>query len=252
MGNRLLARLGLGPAIFLFVAVWAVAALVCLTGTLIRAQQIDKKVAVITSDVSGIDDDTEAVALIEETRKIASAIHQAAQPLPGQLGQVATSAEGINQSASAIAGSVSSIDGSVDSIGSRATSINETAHAIDAKAKSIEGKAKSIDGAVNTIGGHVGEINGSAKGILGNFSAILDTARSIDGRLVATTEKAQAILAIAESIRADTANIMGVVGSDYLVNDGNTIHGHANSIDCSSLVNRPVGVPAEPSTYCQQ
>src|SRR5262245_10481469 len=117
MGNRLLARLGLGPAIFLFVALWAVVALLCLTGTLVRAQQISKKVAFITHDVSGIDDDTNAVALITETRKIARDIDAAAKPLPGQLEQIAGSAGGIDRSASAIVGSVSSIDKSVDSIG---------------------------------------------------------------------------------------------------------------------------------------
>lgn len=252
MGNRVMARLGLGPAIFIFVALWAVVALVCLTGTLVRAQQIEKKVAFITHDVSGINDDTNAVALIVETRKIAKDIATAAKPLPGQLEQIAGSAGGIDHSASAIVGSVSSIDKSVDSIGAGASSINETAHAINTKASSIEGKAKSIDGAVNTIAGSVSGINGSAKGILGNFSAILDTARSIDGRLVATNEKAQAILAIVQSIKADTANILGVVGRDHKADGGNTIQGHANSIDCSSLLNRPVGLPAEPSTYCKQ
>ncbi|MEW6475232.1 MAG: hypothetical protein AB1679_23495 [Actinomycetota bacterium] len=252
MGNRVLARLGLGPAIFIFVALWAVVALVCLTGTLIRAKQIDKKVAFITHNVSDIDTDTNAVELVQETRKIAKDILAAAEPLPGQLEQIAGSAGGIDQSASGIVGSVSSIDTSVDSIGERATSINQTAHSINEKATSIDGKAKSINTAVDTIGGHVGEINGSAKGILGNFSAILEVARSIDGRLVATNEKAQGILAIAQSIRSDIGNILEIIGQDRKAKGGNTVLGHANSIDCSPLVNRPVGTPAEPSTYCQQ
>ena len=252
MGNRLLARLGLGPALFIFVALWAVVALVCLTGTLIRAQQIEKKVAFITHDVSEIDKDTTSVELVMETRKIAKEILVAAQPLPGQLDQIAGSAGRIDESASGIVGSVASIDSTVGSIGQRATSINGTAHSINEKATSIDGKAKSINGAVDTIGGYVGEINGSAKAILGNFSTILETARSIDGRLVATTDKANAVLAIAQAIQADTGNILTIVGQDIKVNGGNTVLGHANSIDCSSLVNRPIGVPAEPSTYCQR
>lgn len=252
MGNRILARLGLGPAIFLFVLVWAVAALVCLTGTLFKAMNIDKRVKGITTDVGEIDGETDAVALVIETRKIAKEIQVAAAPLPGQLEVIQGSAASIENTAKEIEGKVNSIDATVTSIGGTAQAINETINSVHAKALSIEGKAKTIDSAVGTIGGFAAEINGTAKGILGNFSTILEVARTADGRLVATADKANAIFAIVESIRSDTANVMSVLGADWKVNGGNTIHGHANSIDCSDLVNRPVGVPAEPSTYCQR
>ena len=243
---------GLARACFLIVAVWAVGALVCLTGTLLRAQSIDRTVNAITHDVAGIHQDTQAVSLLQETRKTALAIEAAAKPLSGQLGQVAASAQGIDRSAGSIRNAVASIDGSVTSIQDRAGSINTTAKSIDGAAKSIAERAKAIDGTVTSIARPVGEINVSAKGIRGNFAAILDVGKSIDARLVSTTAKADQLVAIAQAITADLNNILEEVGRDHGTPRNLTIHGHANSIDCSALLQRPDGLPAEPSSYCDK
>lgn len=247
MRKRFAQEDGLARAVFLIVAVWAVMAVGLLTGTLVSAQQIDRKVVGITKSVSEIDDDTTSVELLMETRRVASAIDQAAKPLSGQLDQVAQAAGGIDQSAASIKGNVDSINAAVNSIDAHATSINTTVKAIDGKAGSIEQNAKGIDATAKSIAAPVGEINASAKGILGNFSAILDVARSIDRRLVDTTSKADGILAVARAIQGDLANIFRELGPGHGKPGVLTLHGHANSIDCSGNT-----LLVGPSTYCDK
>jgi methyl-accepting chemotaxis protein len=196
-------------------------------------------------DVGAIDRETEQVELLGETRRLASGIRSSTEPLAGQLDQVAASAEKIKSSASSIDGAVASIDGAVTDIDKATKSINSSAKGIGGKAASIDKSAAAIGKSVSSISASAGEINGSGKGILGSFSGVLSAAKSIDTRLVDSTAKVDAILALARSINADLTNVLAHVGLKHDGEGGLTIHGHANSIDCSANA-----VLAGASSYC--
>lgn len=236
MRSRLAARFAeedgvSGVAVFLGIAVWAVLALVCLTATLVLAGSIDQKVKGITHSVGDIDLETKGVALLTETNAIADAILVAAKPLSGQLDQVSTSAKAIDQSAASIKGHVDKIDATAGSILTNATSINGIAKEINTKALAIDGKAKDINATASAILVNAQQINASARLI---FVPIPSLARSINARLSVANDQAEAILNAAKAIAADVKNVLAQVGTET---KGNHIQGHANSIDCSALIN---------------
>lgn len=222
---------GLASTALVIVIAWALGAVLMLTGTLVAAQQIDEQVAVITTNVSEIDDDLDAIRLTQRTNEVAADILAAAEPLDDQLGEVVASVEGI--------------DRHVVSILDHAGSINETAGSINETVGSINANARSI--------------NATVDGINANFAAILETARSINcggiGRggiqtlaqqreicgtqgVPGINNRADVVIATAQAIRRDTTDILGHVtidGANAEQHGGPAdarIHGHANSIDC--------------------
>lgn len=192
---------GLAGTILIIAIAWALSAVLMLTGTLISAQQINNRVDEITGEVGPIDKDLDAVALAEETNAIAADILTAAKPLSGQLDQVIDSVGGIN--------------GSVDGILETAGSINRTANSINSVVGSIGSAVDSIDG---------------------NLSAVLATVRSIDAGVGAINGRADTVVSIVAAIRSDLADVLAQVGSGHGAPSNSTIHGHANSIDCSPAV----------------
>lgn len=222
---------GLAAIALVIVIAWALGAVLMLTGTLVAAQQIDEQVAVITTNVSDIDDDLDAIRLTQRTNEVVADILSAAEPLDGQLEDVVSSVDGI--------------DGHVVSILDRAGSINET--------------AVSIDETVEEIGDNARSINATVDGINANFGAILETARSINcggvGRegiqslsqqrevcgtkgVPGINNRVDAVIAIVRAIQQDTVDILR-----HVTIDGSNaqqhgepadarIHGHADSIDC--------------------
>ncbi len=243
---------GLAGAMLVVVIAWALAAVLMLTATLVSAKQIDDRVVVITRNVEPIDQDLENVRLLTETNRIADGILEAARPLPGQLDELIS----INPS----------IDRNVLQILDSAQQINQTA-------KAINGTAGAINSTVNSIHATATDINGTVDSILGNVRAIHATTITCPdpgqpgrapqtGDIIANLERSiracgtkgipginrrvDIVLAAVQGIKGDTANVLAQVGPGHeFPGGGASIHGHANSIDCSPAV-RPA------STRCGQ
>ena len=232
---------GMSPVVLVILIAWALLSVIFLTGTLLAARSIDRSVSGVTNRVDengkpekNIADTVEEIGkegkFIDEARKtvqISSAIRKAADPVSGHLARTLTIAsKGIDPRLKSVnnkvldildvAGKINtnvvSINGSVDSIHSDVLEINDTVRHIGKLGLSIRTSAT--------------EINGSARSILGNLSAILARVESID-------EGAATILGVAGPIAQDLSKVLANVGTE---NGTNTVTGHANGIDCSTLL----------------
>ena len=231
---------GLAPAILILIVVWALAAVLMLTGTLVAANQIDDSVAIIKPEVNDIGTDTEAIALAARTAVISGQIKRAAMPLTGQLSDTLAAAKDIdriaktilrtattiNQTATTINGNVTPINTTVNGIGSSAAAINTSVLAIGGNARSINASARSINSLTDSI-------NASARGIRGNASTILADVNQIEPEVAGINRRAEDVQDIARPIGSDLSTVLDLVGGT----GPNTINGHANSIDCSRLLN---------------
>ena len=213
---------GLAGQILVGIVAWALAAVLMLTNTLIAAQQIDNRVDRITHTVGPIDHDLDSVNLAAETNRIAGEILTAANPLSGQAQQIVDATASIDASAKSINDDVLQIGESVNGIGTNAGSINGNVTEINKTVKDINGTAKAISGTVNQIDGNVTSIGSTAKGIGANLAAVLETATSIRGDHAAPSSgfgtgiaginrRADAAIALVQSIKADSANILATV-----------------------------------------
>lgn len=238
----------MSPVVLVILIAWALLSVVFLTGTLLAARSIDRSVSGVTgrtmpngkpekniaTDVKEIGSDAKFIAEAKKTVAISTAIRKAAAPLSGHLARTLTIAsKGIDPKLKSINGkvldiidvagkintTVVSIHGSVDSIHSDVLSINQKVHHIGNLGLSIRSSAN--------------EINGSARSILGDLSSILARVVHIDGSVKTIVGQATTILGVAEPILQDFHGILANVG---VPNGGNTVTGHANGIDCSTLL----------------
>ncbi len=246
---------GLAGVILVIVIAWALAAVLMLTGTLTNARQINKRVKLVNAQVGPIDKNLASVALAGRTGRIAAKINSAARPLVGELSQVITAAGHIDATAGTILTTAGSINGVVNTINSNARAINGTVHAINATVNSINGHVQAIAGSVASIGGSVssihgrvvtvesvvgpigasdGSINANVTRIRANLGTTLSTARQIRVGVIDINNRAQVVIGLAKLLKSDFDRILAGVGTG---NGTGTIHGHANSIDCSRLIN---------------
>lgn len=216
--RRLTDESGLAGKILVGVIAWALGAVLLLTSTLVSAQQIDTRVARITTEVSPIDKDLDSVNLAIQTNVTAKEILVAAKPLTGQVESVLQATNSINASATAINENVGQIKGSVNSINSRAKGINSDVLAINGSVRAINNTAKSINGLVRSIDGNVAGIGASVGGIDGYLKSVLVTAQSIRGEhevangfgegLAGINRRVDTARGVVEGIKTDTGNIL--------------------------------------------
>ena len=220
--SRFSGERGLAGKILVGVIAWALGAVLLLTNTLVAAQQIDTRVDRITHTVGPIDHDLDSVALAVQTNKIAGDILTAAKPLSGQAGQIVDATTSIDSSAKSINTTVGQIGEAVKGIDGSARSINSNVLEINKTGKDINGTAKAISGTVNKIDGNVAAIGGSVHGIGGSLSTVLDVVQQIrgdhaasgitpGGGIAAINRRADAIMALVQGIKGDTANILASV-----------------------------------------
>lgn len=244
--------LGLAPAlpgiVLVVVIAWALAAVLMLTGTLLNAREIDDDVTVINSQVSPIEKDLQYVALAAETVRISADINTAAQPLSGQATQILAAANRINTTARSILTTAGSINQTAHQINNTVTQIHGTVISIAGAVQGIGADVGSIFGLVQSIGGHVASIhalvgrqnstdprsiNNTVSRIQETFVTLEPIVVSIDragntGGVAAINGRADRAIALAQGIKSDFDQILATVGE---------INKHANSIDCSKLIN---------------
>jgi len=166
-----------------------------------------------------------AVIMLTNTTLRASQIDQRVKKIRGEVGQVdteltnvpkldqtaATAAEidvatkNLSNQATDIVTAAQSIDRTVSSILSNATSINSSVGSINPTLSSIRGVVTQIDG---------GSL-GSRTGVAGINTRVRDVRLAVAG------------------IKGDTGSVLAQVGVGHGGPGGLSIHGHANSIDCT-------------------
>lgn len=183
------------------VLAFALYAVIQLTRTTLAAQQVDKRVTRITTQVRPIDVSLKGVPQLDQTNTAAAAILVAAKPLSGEAGQI------------------------IDAAGS-----------IDATVTQINTNAAAINGTVHSINGTVGGIQSSVHSIEGSFSSLVGVVDAIRANVAGINNRADRVIALAQSIKSDTGNVLGQVGGPGGGGFGSAgtrnIDGHANSIDC--------------------
>jgi hypothetical protein len=258
--------------VLVVVIVWALAAVLMLTGTLVNAREIEDTLPLINAQVLPIDEDLDNVKLAEETARLTAQIRDAAAPLSDQadriigearqidrnaasilvtaraINETATTINGnvlaINDTVSAINGNVVSINGTVNSIGGSVSSINSRVRSVGADVASINDRVTSVRGAVGSTGATGdGSIKASVDSILGTFVTLEPETRSIDAGVAAINGRADVGIEGAALLKSDFTPIRALVGPGLLGSAGHStdgigaIHGHANSIDCAPLIN---------------
>jgi methyl-accepting chemotaxis protein len=248
MRNILSGSRGMSPVVLVILIAWALLSVIFLTGTLLAARSIDRSVSGVThrTDANGkpeknIATDVKEIkgesAFIDEARKtvaISTAIRKAAAPLSASLGRTLVIAD------KGIAPKLKSILGKVGTINATAGEINTTVQSIHGTVDSIYGSVISINDHVHSIGRlgvnirrSANEIDGSARAILGDLSSILARVQHIDGSVATINGQAQKAIDIAGPILQDFHGILANVGTKDRTN---TVQGHANGIDCSTLL----------------
>jgi hypothetical protein len=280
------ATLGLAPSlpgiVLVVVIVWALAAVLMLTGTLVNAREIDNTLPLINAQVLPIDEDLDNVELAEETARLTAQIRDAAAPLSDQadriivearkidrnaasilvtaraINETATTINGnvlaINDTVSAISGNVISINGTVNSVGRNVFSINSRVRSVGADVASINRRVTSVRGAVGSRNAtDDGSIKASVDSILGTFTTLEPETRSIDAGVAAINGRGDAGIELSSRLKSDFGPILTLVGRVpgdpglHSTDGPGTIHGHANSIDCSPLIN-----VLGPTDFCNQ
>ncbi|HEV2127367.1 MAG TPA: hypothetical protein VGR22_01980, partial [Thermomicrobiales bacterium] len=223
--------LGLAPAlpgiVLVVVIVWALAAVLMLTGTLINAREIDRAVPIINSSVLPIDEDLDNVKLAEETARLTEKIRDAAAPLSDQADRIIAEAGKIDRNAASILVTARSINDTAKAINSNALSINDTVSTINSNVVSINGLVDSIGASVfsigsrvSTVGTNVASINRRVGTVLGAVGASNATG---DGSIRASVD---AILATFVALEPVTRSIEsedelgGVAGINRRADDG--------------------------------
>jgi hypothetical protein len=242
---------GFGPVyagvVLVVVVLWALIAVVLLTGTLINARQIESRVKQVNAAVDPIQGHTAQINLAKRTVVLTSEIKAAANPLSGQLQQVIVAAGNIDRHvvsilshAQAIGGVVATIGSTVQAIGSNVQGIGSSVASISHSVSSINSSVNGIHSDVSTVYGNVGQFNAGTSistdvnGISGTLDHVLPVATSIRNGIIGINNRAVTILSEVKLIHSDFVQILSGVGTAV---GTPTILGHANSIDCSKIIN---------------
>ena len=144
----------IGLALIIVIA-WGLTAVVFLTRILVTAQDINGRVKTITSSLTEIGGETQLVAELNHTEKVAKDILAAADDISPMLGTVDETAKHIDSTVPQILSSLQQINGTVVTIGSRVKDILANAQNIDRTLKVVNGQATTILNTVDVPGGGI-------------------------------------------------------------------------------------------------
>jgi methyl-accepting chemotaxis protein len=252
MRNILSGARGMSPVVLVILIAWALLSVIFLTGTLVAARSIDRSVSGVTNrttadgkpenniydTVQEIGKEGKFIAEAKKTVVIAKAIRKAAAPLSGHLARTLTIADkGIKPRLVSINGKVEDIIDVAGKINTNVVGISGTVNSIHSSVLTIGESVQSIGSSVRTINRSAQQINGSARSILGSLSSILSLVQHIDGSVDTIVGQANTINGVADTILPDFNQILAnVSGQPAGSAHGNTVVGHANGIDCSTLL----------------
>jgi hypothetical protein len=228
---------GLPQVVLAILIAWALTAVLLLTGTLINAREIDRRVLYINQQLSPINADTADIALAGKTVGISHNILTAAAPLASGFTKINASVIDINNVVQHILSTAQAINVKVKGIGATVAPIHSTVLSIN---KDV---STSITPDLTTVGADVGTIHSTVVSIQSRASSILGTASNIKSLIITINGDVDSVNAAVDAtsnsnnIFNDFNGINLLVGNDGGVMGEQTINAHANSIDCAGLFN---------------
>lgn len=251
MRNILSGARGMSPLVLVILIAWALLSVIFLTGTLLAARSIDRSVSGVTNrtlpsgepekniydTVQDIGTEAKFIREAKKTVAISTAIRKAADPLSGHLARTLVVArDGILPRLNRINGKVVGIIDVAGQINSNVVSIHGTVSQIEGSVLTIGDSVGSIGSSVRGIDSKTKQINSSARSILGSLSSILSLVQKIDGSVNTIVGQARTIGGVADTILPDFEQILANVSGEPASQHANTVVGHANGIDCSTLL----------------
>ena len=210
------------PGIMLVIVVlWALTAVIFLTGILAAANRIENRVGVINSALTPINSKLNTVPVLANVSNAANQIRVAAANLSPTVGRIADSA--------------SSIDSSLKQVNETVGPINQSAKQINASVLEINKSVAAIAPNLVTVLGSAQSINASVHSIDGELAGTLDNVFDIRSRVVLVTGQADDIIRSARDIKGDTGFISAVGGTAPRTG---TINGDAFGIETSPILLR--------------
>jgi hypothetical protein len=203
------------------VILWALVAVIFLTGILAAANRIESRVGQINSSLTPINNKLNTVPILTNVSNTANQIREAAANLSPTIGRIADSA--------------SSIDASLKQVGDTVGPINKSAKQINASVLEINRSVQTIGPNLVTIRGLTGTINASVHSIDGELAGTLNDVYDIRGRVALVTGQADDILRTARHIHGDSSSISAIVG---VAGIPRTVNGNAHGIETSPLLLR--------------
>jgi hypothetical protein len=181
------------------VVLWALTAVIFLTGILAAANRINNRVGVINAALTPINSKLNTVPVLAKVSNTADQIREAAANLSPTIGRIVESA--------------SSIDSTLKQVNDAVGPINKSAKAINGSVLEIHNSVSQIAPKLVTILGSATTINHHVHSIDGELAATLDNVYDIRSRVALVTGQADDIIRTAADIRGDTGFIRRVVGS---------------------------------------
>jgi len=210
------------PGIMLVIVIlWALTAVIFLTGILAAANRIESRVGVINGALTPINQKLNTVPVLTQVSNTANQIRDAASNLSPTIGRITDNA--------------ATIDQSLKSVGNVVVPINRSAKEINASVLTINASVNTIAPNLRTILGNAQEINRTVHSIDGELAGTLDNVYDIRSRVVTATNQADDIDRSAKTIDADTTFISNIVGTAPFPG---TINGDAFGIETSPLLLR--------------
>src|SRR3977135_2008464 len=203
------------PGIMLVIVVlWALTAVIFLTGILAAANRIESRVGQINTSLTPINSKLNTVPVLTKVSDTANQIRDAASNLSPTIGRIAESA--------------SSIDSSLKQVNDSVGPINKSAKQINASVLQINQSVATIGPNLVTVRGLTGTINASVHSIDGERAGTLNNVYDIRGQ-------ADDILRTVRQIHGDTNSISAIVGVSGIPR---TVNGNAHGIETTPILLR--------------
>ena len=208
------------PGIMLVIVIlWALTAVIFLTGILAAANRIESRVGGINASLTPINSKLNTVPILTNVSNTANQIRDAAANLSPTIGRITENA--------------ARIDSTLKQVGDTVGPINKSAKSINASVLEINRAVNTIGPNLNTVLGNARTINTTVHSIDGELAGTLDNVYDIRSRVVVVTGQADDILRNARGIRGDTGYISQQVGTAGFVG---TVNGNAFAIETSPLL----------------
>ncbi len=221
MARQRLTSQALPGIMMVIVILWALTAVIFLTGTLAAANRIESRVGQINASLTPINSKLNTVPVLAKVSDSANQIRDAAVNLSPTVGRVADSA--------------STIDTSLKQVNDAVGPINKSAKQINASVLQINQSVAAINPGLASVRGLTGTINASVHSIDGELAGTLNNVYDIKGRAVLINDEVDDVIRTARSIKGDTASISAILGTAGIPR---TINGNAFGIETSPILLR--------------
>ncbi|MGH3867144.1 MAG: hypothetical protein ACRDQ4_13570 [Pseudonocardiaceae bacterium] len=205
----------------MIVILWALTAVIFLTGILAAANRIESRVGTINSSLTPVNSKLNTVPVLTNVTETANQIRDAAANLSPTIGRIVDSA--------------SSIDSSLKQVNDAVGPINKSAKQINGSVLLINGSVRQIAPNLVTVLGNAKSINAHVHSIDGELAKTLDNVYDIRSRVVVVTGQADDVIRTAKDIKGDTGFVRQQVGTAGFIG---TVNGNAFGIETSPILLR--------------